>query len=48
MVWPLGLKNPGLTNRGMTTGVTEFRMASGELKIGCGNTGTLILVAHAA
>ncbi len=32
MVWPLGLKkNPGLTDRGVATGVTKFRMASDGL-----------------
>ncbi len=31
MVWPLGLKKPGLTDRGVATGVTKFRMASGGL-----------------
>ncbi len=31
MVWPLGLKNPGLTGRGVATGVTKFHMASGGL-----------------
>ncbi len=29
MVWPLGLKKRGLTDRGVATGVTKFRMASG-------------------
>ncbi len=31
MVWPLWLKKPGLTDRGVATGVTKFRMASGGL-----------------
>ncbi len=29
VVWPLGLKKPGLTDRGVATGITKFRMASG-------------------
>ncbi len=33
MVWPLWLKKPGLTNRGVATGVTKFRMAFGGLVI---------------
>ncbi len=28
MVWPLWLKKPGLTERGVATGVTKFHMAS--------------------
>ncbi len=32
MVWPLGLKKPGLTDLGVVTGVTKFRMVSGGLK----------------
>ncbi len=32
MVWPLGLKKPGLTDQGVATGVTKFRMASDGLK----------------
>ncbi len=31
VVWPLGLTNPVLTARGVATGVTKFRMASGGL-----------------
>ncbi len=31
MVWPLGLKKPGLTDRGVATGITKFCMASGGL-----------------
>ncbi len=31
VVWPLGLKRPGLTDRGVATGVTKFRIASGGL-----------------
>ncbi len=31
VVWPLGWKNLGLTDQGVTTGVTKFRMASGGL-----------------
>ncbi len=31
LVWPLVLKNPGLTDRGVATVVTKFRMASGGL-----------------
>ncbi len=33
MVWLLGLKNPGQTDRGVATGVTKFHMASGGLNI---------------
>ncbi len=32
MVWPSGLKKPGLTDQGVATGVSKFRMASGGLK----------------
>ncbi len=32
VVWSLGLKKPGLTDRGVATGVTKFRMASGGFK----------------
>ncbi len=31
VVWPLGLKKTGLTDRGVVTGVTKFPMASGGL-----------------
>ncbi len=31
VMWSLGLKKPGVTDRGVPTGVTKFRMASGEL-----------------
>ncbi len=30
-VWPLRLKKPGLTDRGVAAGDTKFRMASGGL-----------------
>ncbi len=30
--WCTGVKNPGLTDRGVATEVTKFRMASGGLR----------------
>ncbi len=32
VVWTLGLKKPGLTDRGVTTGVTKFRIVFGGLR----------------
>ncbi len=32
VVWPLRLKEPGLSDRGVANGVAKFRMASGGLK----------------